>query len=390
MAQKAKKLVGDMRVLCLYPAMDIRFNDNAYALIYLMEKGVKLSVICSKLCDLKSEEQSPEYEEMKGIPIYRMYKDFSEQSSYPIKSYNQIYDIAKQFHPDVLFCSQQLNMDIACKLKNDFDIPIVLLVEFAYEPLKLVKRRWYLGMKPLARPVANLYWRWLSKNTRAIITSYVGDRKYLKHLSRYGTPVYYIPWCNHIPDEVATRQGKKEPLRCIYVGSLSKWKNTDEFSISVPIIFDRTPVQEFVIVGPDSGNNVVKRLKMQYGERIKYFESLPRIQALKLIQDSFFSYTPVKTGGWGFIGDSWGVKTPLVVTHNEYELRNKTDSLIVDRVDNIHLFINQLYESPELYQKLQTGGFERYQRDHTARSVGDKLLNVFNQAMVVKTPGSEQ
>ncbi len=366
-----------MRILCLYPAMSKKYNDMAYVLIYLHKLGIELGVIASRTYVSKGRVMVPKYEDMDGIPIFRVHGTFKEQSSGLIKKYNEVYKTAKKFHPDIIFCSQQFNMFIAQRLKKDLHIPIVLLVEFANDPLKLVKRRWYLGLKPLAHPVADLYWRWLSKNTKAIITSYIGDKKYLKGLSRYGTQVYYIPWCNHIPSEISLRPVKKKTLRGVYVGSLSKWKNTDEFAKTVPVILELTPVKEFVIVGPGSGVDVVKKLKKQYGERVKYIESLPRVEALKLIQDSFFAYTPVKSGGWGFIGDSWGVKTPLIITHNEYEFKGRIDSLIVDDLDIIHLRINELYENPQLYRKLQESGFKRYQRDHSAKSVGDKLLGVF-------------
>jgi glycosyltransferase involved in cell wall biosynthesis len=267
-------------------------------------------------------------------------------------------------------------MHIACRLRDAFDVPIVLLVEYAYDPVKLARRRWYLGLKPLAYPVAGLYWRWLSRNARAIITSYLGDRQHLRYLARYKTPVYYIPWCNQIPEDVAAREVRKESARAIYVGSLSRGKNTQEFAETIPLILGRTPVKEFVVVGSGAGREVVNRMTGLSAGRVKPIESLSRAEALALIQDSYFAYTPVQAGGWGFIGDSWGVKTPLVATHNEYGLRDGVDALVVDRRDQIHWFVNQLYEVPGLYEKLQKGGYERYARQHTATSVGDKLLKV--------------
>ena len=370
-----------MKILWISPGVNKKLDDYVYVLLYLKKMGLDITVMCSRSFHPKGKGEGLEYENMDGIPIYRIYRDFSEQSSYPIKQYNQVYNIAREFQPDIIFCSQQFNMFIAQRLKKDLHIPIVLLVEFANDPLKLVKRRWYLGLKPLAHPVADLYWRWLSKNTKAIITSYIGDKKYLKELSRYGTPVYYVPWCNHIPNEISTREAKKNTLRGIYVGSLSKWKNTDEFGATIPIILEHTPVKEFVIIGPRSGMDVVTKLKKQYGERVKYIESLPRVEALKLIQDSFFAYTPVKSGGWGFMGDSWGVKTPLIVTHNEYELKNRVDAMIVYDVEKIDITINHLYKNHDLYKALQREGYQRYRRFHTAESVGERCYEIMKSEM---------
>lgn len=357
--------------------MDIRVNDNAYALTYLKDAGAEVAVICSRMCGLKSAEKRCKFEEMQGIPIHRIYEDFSEQSSFPMKHYDQVYRIAKQFQPSVIFCSVQSNMFIANRLKVELGAPIVLLVEYAYDPTRLLRRRWYLGLTSLACPVANVYWRWLSKKSQAIITSFIGDKQHLRHLSRYGTPVYYVPWCNHIPDEILASNEEKNSQRGIYIGSLSKRKNTNEFAETIPSILERTPVREFVVVGPGSGIEVVRKLKGCYGARINYIPSLPRTEALKLIQNSYFSYTPVRAGGWGFIGDSWGVGTPLIVTHNEYGFRDRVDSLVVNRIDEISRVVNELYEDPQLYGRIREGGSDRAQREHSAESVGDKFLKIF-------------
>lgn len=375
-----------MRVLCIYPGMDIKVNDNAHALLYLKNAGVDVAVICSRMCSLKSAEKRSKFEEMQGIPIHRIYEDFPEQSSFPVKRYDQVCRVARRFQPDVIFCSVQSNMFIANKLKADLGVPVVLLVEYAHDPTKLLRRRWYLGLKPLARPVVNVYWRWLSKNAQAIITSFIGDKPYLQHLSRYGAPVYYVPWCNHIPEGISAGDDEKNRERGIYIGSLSRRKNTQEFAETIPRILERTPVREFVVVGPGSGVEVVQRLKDRYGERIKYTPSVPRIEALELIGNSFFSYTPVRDGGWGFIGDSWGVGTPLIVTHNEYGFRDRVDSLVVDRIGNIDLFVNELYRDPQLYGRIREGGRQRALRDHSAKEVGDKCLRIFEDVLAKRKP----
>jgi glycosyltransferase involved in cell wall biosynthesis len=366
--------------------MHIGVNDYGHALVHLAKRGVSLCVICSRQCGGKGHQSLPEYEEMSGIPVHRVYRDAAEQFAHPARGYQKVREIARQFRPNLLFCSQQFNMPIAAELRRNLDIPIVLLVEFACDPAKLIKRRWTLGVSWLAPPVARVYWRWLSRNTHAIITSYIGDRQHLRYLERYHTPVYYVPWCNHIPEEVAGREGVKDPNRGVYVGSLSPWKNTDEFLSTVPILLKQTPVKEFVIVGPGPGIDAVHALQARLGDRVRHIESLPRVEALKLVQDSFFSYTPVKAGGWGFIGDSWGVRTPLIATHNEYELRDGTDALLADRPEDIHQAVRRLYDSSETYRRLQEGGFARYRQEHSAERVGDRLLEVFHSVLNRQRP----
>lgn len=352
-------------------------NDNANVLLYLKEKGVDLKVICSRMCDLKTRDELSEYDEIEGIPIYRIYSNFEEQSSFFAKRYDQVCRIVQEFKPDIIFCSQQYNMFLAERINRNFNIPIVLLVEFAYDATKLVKRKWYLGLKPLAKLVGDIYWRWLSNNTKAIITSYIGDLEYLDFLSRHGVRTYYVPWCNHIPHEVSSYKVQEKQKRGIYIGAFTKWKNVHEFGVTIPLILEKTPTEEFVFIGPCFNLNVIEKLRKRYGRRINYVETISRIDALRFIKESFFSYTPVKFGGWGFIGDSWGVKTPLIATHNEYHLKDQTDALLVDDCEKIHLKINELYNNTGLYKILQRGGFKRYKENHSAQSVGENILRIF-------------
>jgi len=370
-----------MKLLCIYPAMSKKFNDYAHVLIYLKKMGVDLTIIASRCYRLKSNERSPDYEDMDGIPIYRIYENFSEQVSFPVKKYDQVLDIAIKFKPDIIMNSQQLNMHIAHKLKKDLGIPIILVVEYAKNPFKLINRRWYLGLKPFGYAVAKVYWRWLSRQSSAIITSFVGDKKYLKELSKYDTPVYYVPWCNQIPPEIENYNNKKNKYRGIYIGSISQQKNTNEFEKTIPIILQHTPIKQFMVVGPGSGVSIINNLRQQYKQQIKYLESLSRIEALKLIQSSFFSYTPVKEGGWGFIGDSWGVKTPLIVTHNEYEFNDRKDALVVDRLENIANVVNELYHDDSLYRTLQEKGYERYRKFHSAESIAQSLYKIISDTI---------
>jgi hypothetical protein len=74
-----------MRILALYPGMDKTFNDNAHALIRLKKLGADVLVITSQLSALKSSKRSLGFEDMNGVPIHRIYKDFQEQRAWPVK-----------------------------------------------------------------------------------------------------------------------------------------------------------------------------------------------------------------------------------------------------------------------------------------------------------------
>ena len=80
---------------------------------------------------------------------------------------------------------------------------------------------------------------------------------------------------------------------------------------------------------------------------------MKRIDLLKEISKHYFSYSPVISGGWGFIGDSWAVETPLIVTHNDYCLQENREALVTP-VNEIHNAITKIYANDELYRQLKS------------------------------------
>lgn len=368
-----------MRILGIYPGFDIEVDDCAYVMTYLRSLGHDITVICSRESHLKNENRQPEFQDINGVAVHRVYENFSEAMSPDRKRHQKALAIARAFSPDIILCSQQLNMHLAINIRKDLNVPIVLVVEYAANPYKLINRRKHLGITPLAPFVANRYWNWLAENTSAIVTCYIGDVHYLDALSRRGSRAYYVAWCNQIPDGVKKR--KREAKRAVYVGSISSRKNSDEFIKTIPLILKRTPIDEIYMVGPIIGPNPFDQIDKHERDRIKYIESLSRREVFELIMDSYFSYTPVKEGGWGFIGDSWAARTPLVATYNEYGLRHYVDSLIADDISSLPETINELYSSKDLYMKLQAEGFNRYKRNHTAEAIGSKMLATFNEVL---------
>jgi glycosyltransferase involved in cell wall biosynthesis len=372
-----------MRVLTIYPGMDKQYNDNAYALIQLRQMGVELAVVTSCQSGLKTEQLSMEYEDMEGVIIYRIYRDFVEQTTWPIKKYHLVKEIATRFKPDLIFCSQQLNMPLAKKLKEDLGLPIVLLVEFAWDPMLLLGRRLsYLGIQSFAPMIAKRYWRWLCSSSDAIIICNPSDRHHLTDLASWGTPVSFIGWCNQVPEGVGGHSHNRERFKGIYTGSLQKrsFKNSEELLTTIPLILERTPTTEFVIVGNGELATDVDRMERQWRGRLHYIKELPRKEIWELIACCYYAYTPVKQGGWGFIGDAWSARTPLVVTHNGYEFTDGKDAIVSDPI-KLTLAITDLCHSDQLYRLLQDGGESRYTQFHTAKRVAQDYYKVFSNCL---------
>jgi glycosyltransferase involved in cell wall biosynthesis len=372
-----------MRVLAIYPGMDKRFNDNAYALIQLSQMGVELAVVTSRHSALKTAQLSTEYEDMEGVSIYRIYRNFEEQTAWPIKKYNLVKEITTRFKPDLIFCSQQLNMPIAKKLKEDFGLPIVLLVEFAWDPLLLLgRRRRYLGIRSFAPMIAKLDWRWLCNSSDAIITCNPLDRHHLTELASWGTPVSFVGWCNQVPEGVQGYAYIREPFRGIYAGSLQKrsYKNSEELLDMLPLILERTPTTEFVIVGNGEISEELEKLERQWHGKLRYHKELSRKEIWELLASSYYAFTPVISGGWGFIGDAWSSRTPLIVTHNGYEFTDGKDAILGDP-KQLDLLITELCHNHQLYRLLQDGGESRYNQFHTAKRVAQDYYKVFSNCL---------
>lgn len=365
-----------MKVVCIFPGLSKTLNSISYAFIYLKKLGVDLTVITSRSKGLKGTGYHPEFEDIDGIPVHRIYKDSHQQyCSFSLK-YEKVKKILTNFNPDILFCAHQNNLRFARRISKDFGTPIILFIEFARNPLRLLAlRRRYLGIKPLAPYLAKTYWLFLARHSAAIITSYIGDKPYLQQLSKFGTPVYYIPWCNQIPQEYS-KTSIKHQYRGVFACELSKFSNSDEFIVSMPLIFAKSPVREFMIIGSGPGIKAIKILKQRYGEKIKYMGYLPRINVLHFIEESFFGYLPARSGGWGFIGECWALKTPLIA-YNHYSFNDRKDALLLKSPHDIVTAINELYKSRSLYKTICEEGYKRYEKHHTAKATGEKFFQVF-------------
>lgn len=369
-----------MKILLIIPGMD-ESCDNAHSYIHMQKIGVDVKVITNRVRSTKGPGLDPPFSKMEGMEIHRLFWNFKEQASPPENKYRQVYDFAKKFNPDIILCSQQKNMHLAKRLKKDIGVPIVLLVEFAYDsknPFRLIGKKHVFKFNFAGAIAAKIYWIWLCRHSSAIITCYHGDQPNFKNLSAFNTPLFYFAW----PAAPTIDPGTIEKIRSrgIYIGALTEHKNIEEFRETLPLIFENTPTKEFFIVGSGIHDDIVKELKQEFPEQIIHIPSLPRKKALELIAGSYFAYTPAVYGGWGFFGDCWSMKTPVVATHNDYSLVNEKDSLVT-QANNISEPINVLYDDESLYHNLRDGGYERFSKWHKAEAIGEKYLEILKSVL---------
>jgi hypothetical protein len=366
--------------------MSRTYNENAYLLEYLKSKGNQLCVVSGRSLAFKGGGKLPPEEDMDGIPILRLYRNYLHAFLFPYSQLAALLRVVRQFKPDLIFCSAEINMRIASLINRFYRIPVVLQVEDAG---RIASGESYGSLKPriafaaVGVPSGRNFWKWLVKRTQCVITLHPRDQEKLSELRSTYTPCYFVPWCSQIPP--GYHAGTKVVGRGIYCGSLRDVKNTLEFGVTIPMLLDQTRTKEFVIIGGGTSRHVglVRKLQKKYGERIRFVPGdLPRTKVLELISSSDYGYTPVKKGGWGFILDCWAVGTPLVMTHNDDYVIPMFNALVSNSLSDLPSTVELLYTNHLLRQKLRRKGFESY-REHSPEAVGSRMLSIFEETLRV-------
>lgn len=375
-----------MKILLITPGINKKYNDNYHSYRHIVECGNKILAI-SNIENINKGgnlETSLSYEKDGELEIYRPYKSVREQNRQFLKHKRLILDLISNYEPDIIFCEEIGNFRFSLFLKRYFKIPLILRSEYTHDPLnpyktmarflKLFQTRLTGDFVPTV--LSAVLWRWIYKNSDAVVSCYFKDRGKQPHVN--GTPFYYVPWPTHLETKVTERLQSNKSL--VFIGALDDHKNISEFLSTIPKLLQQTPTEEFYIVGMGKNLHVVEELVDLFPGCIKHIKSLPRRACLDLIKSSFLAYSPSTSGGWGFIGDAWAMKTPLIVTNNHYEFQDKLDAVvtttcgIVDRV-------NELYEDQGVYKRLQRGGYERFHGNHTSEAVGREYLKILKATL---------
>lgn len=378
-----------MNVLLLSPGINKKYNDNYFAYEYMAKKGNNILAISQREHINKGTgtQISSKFEIDGRIVIHRLFDTWRQQKSLLslITKFSLIKNILHEFSPEIIICEELSNMPLAVKIKKEFNIPLVLRVEFAYD-----KKHPYRTMGMLLKKFKNkltgdyfsiligkLIWNWASKNSDSIISCFFNDAA--KNIeSGNSSLMYYVPWPTFLSKTISNR--KKIKKRAVFVGSFEKHKNLKELEITIPLLFENTPIEEFYIVGTGDDLDIIENLKAKFPIKIKHLTSLSRNECLNLISSSYISYSPATMGGWGFIGDSFAMKTPIVVTHNHYGFNDMVDSVLTTKAKIVDR-VNELYKNRELYSKISSGGYDRFAENHTSEGVGHRFIQICKTAI---------
>ncbi len=367
-----------MNILALYPGLNLNINEFAYVMQHLADSGHRVTVITAQQNPMKGIQASPPYEASGQLQIYRPYQTYNQMVYFPRLRQQQVQAIAATAAPDLIFCSQEYNMLLAKMIQRTVPVPLVLAVEFAGRladgkiPGRIrTKLMWLVGVPTYGR----YYWRWLGRASKAVITFDPTDFPRLSELSHNGPPVHYVPWCNPQANDIPKPAERKN--RVVYIGSFSRYKNTEALGWAIPQILEQTPTESALLIGPGE-TKVVETLQGKYGARIDYLPGCSRPEALAHVASSFFAFTPMKVGFGGFIGDAWRMGTPVVTVPGNIGLNHNQDALIPAAEDQLAATVNRLFEEPTLYQRLQAGGALQAEQS-SVPSVAAQIFAVFSQ-----------
>lgn len=377
-----------MNILLITPGINKKFNDNYYVYKDIVDSKNNILAISNKENINKGgpSEKSVDKEYDGTLFIERVFSTIREQQSYVRRRRHSKYikALIAKFEPDVIFCEEISNLSLCLDVKKDHGIPIVLRTEFAFDrtnPYRNMGRILSFFKNPVTKDIlpqilGGLIWRWAYSNVDAVISCYFGDK--YKEPVMYGKPFYYVPWPTY-HSNIDINSGKKI-ARGIFVGSFDTHKNISEFLETIPKLLENTPLDQFYIVGTGKDLHVVKKLAALYPEAITHYSSLPREECLKLIRASCFTYSPATSGGWGFIGDSWAMGTPLIVTHNHYDFHDRIDS-VVTSPENISERVNSLLRNSTEYEQVRLGGLRRYSENHSTQAIASKFLRICSNVL---------
>jgi glycosyltransferase involved in cell wall biosynthesis len=372
-----------MNILLITPGISKKYNDNYFAYNFMAESGNKILAISQRenINKGKGTEINQKFESDGNIFIHRVFDTLKQQNSLicQILKFLKIKNILKDFKPDIIFCEELSNLNLAIKIKKKFNIPLVLRVEFAYNKdypyrnfgrfLNFFKFRLTGDYIPIL--IGELIWEWATKNSDSIISCYFEDS--IIGFKNYNfKKINYVPWPTFLPE---FESDIKNYNRIIFAGSFEKHKNLKELKITIPLIIENTHIKEVYIVGTGEDEKIIEELKEKYPDNIFHIRSLSRTDCLKLITSSCFSYSPTTSGGWGFIGDSFAAKTPVIFSHNHYGFNDNIDAIFTKPKD-IDKKINEIYNNKELYEKITLGGYQRFIKNHTAEGVGREFIDI--------------
>lgn len=330
--------------------------DNLWKM--LLEYNFEVMVIAPQIMDsTKGSIECLVEENRDGVEIRRIYKTFSDMVNNPYSKKDEIIDITREFQPDIIYCHHINNHNVAMIAKSVFNSPLVILLEF---PSELYSYS-YNDIDNKLRGNTRIVIDWSKIKSVELEKTKIGEQYHI-----------VIPGIVPVPKEVKIYKPSEKINRGIYCGSLIwHYKKPDEFIKLLPLLFEETPMEEFLlIVSPYSS---VENILNKYGKKynIKYKSTLPRNELLKEISLSYLGFSCMPLDIDGFTSECKALKTALFLP---FCYGVEDESYIVKSIENV----KRLYEDKDFYEEITEKAYKNYLETTAPENVLPKYVKLFN------------
>lgn len=285
---------------------------------------------------------------------------------------------------DVLLDMNDTCPEFRRMLVAKYHIPVVLTVEQAG-----VRAGLPLSPQFPQEGILSPEWHSTLSEVDAVVTWHINDIQRLEQIGDGKVPVYHIYYAVGLlrPME-AYDQLPETPLRGCSVGSLyadpGHWKRSWELEPALEILFDSTPLQEFLICGPTAdkaSEQMVSRLKKRYPNRIVHcFYPGDRDAAIAEIAKSAFLYNPI---GGNQIGstpvEAWATGTPLLLTGSTFG--RHLENCIHCSMEDLPIWVNRIFKDELFVKKITSNGRKNYQRYFSPESMANAYRKIITDCL---------
>jgi len=359
-----------MRILALYPAFDASLNEMAMLWEHLGDtRELDCLVLASSKDVLKAHESSEGVEQRGRLSIHR----------FPaLRPAPDILDLGESFRPDMIFCAVTENLLLARAIRRRTGAPIVLHNEYFLDDLTFLRKRYHGGIPPVRAIAGRVGRMYLHRTCASILVSNPVEQR-MPAWQEYAR-LHYLPWPHPRPPASAGRETRDRYFSA-HVGSLSRGKGAANLLASYAALLRAQPAFRLRLVGPAvdaEGQHASRTLQHDFPDRVSVQPRCSREEAMDLLRQSLFVFSPARRYGWGLIGDAWGTGTPVLSRTEHYDLRDGINCLVAPDARTFVHHATSLIEDGALFDRIAAGGRETLQ-GHSLDAVAEVLWNILQQ-----------
>ncbi len=367
-----------MQLLVVLPALNMQVNDIGKALEWIASQGHDVVCVAARRNPSKSVYRSPHVSLHGDLRIVRPWVSY--QFAMDLPEYAALL-AARALHNwkfDAILCVQGFNFPMVHFLRKftQSRAPVAVLFEQAMRAATLDESAIQLRLAQKARrlPSGPGFFRWVAGRSDAIITCDPGDCDHMEELSTWNRRAYYVPWCTD--PGIRAGGGAKEEGTGVFAGALAKNKNSEELMAALNAILHETPTRKIHFITSRHSLPTLERWGRAIGPALEVHVDLDLKAAAEVIERAEFGITAASPGGWGFIGNCWAMRTPVILLRPNTFARTPGAAVCSWEYAHPSSAVNALLGDKELRNKTADTGLALFEQNHSGTVVGGRLEDV--------------